>query len=602
MDLKMEVYTPMLELVGLLEVHRSVIWEDKAFTAGSFSTDCLITPESKTLLVPDNVIWIEGATAGTIEYFHENSDQTGAYLTVKGPNLTGILQTRILWGRYDLTGTPPEIMCALVNDCCVNPTRGDAEVRKIPGLVLLDPPAGGDIIHMQRTGGYLLTALEELGAAYGVAFGVRFNPAVPQMEFWTRWGQDRTVGQAVNDPVFYSRELDDVLSSEYSYNAQDYRNVVLVAGEGEGNDRVMVVVENDVEEPPTPPTPTAYTITLAVDPSGGGTAIGGGTANEGQTVTVRAVPSADFEFVEWRENGAAVSTSAVYSFKANGDRTLTAVFAAVVKGYRVTVQARPQAGGAVTGAGQYQEGETVTLTATPSDGYKFTGWQEGGQTVSTNTTYSFTVTGDRTLVGVFEEKISRLPAGYTEVEYVTMQHTSGFLSYVDTGQSCGNIMRCVLDIEFGSPSKESIYFGTDNGRNSNNMVTYFKQSYTTTQLKYQIGMATSANAAAVGSTSGRHTIDIDNKTGILKFDGKSITMASGGLTALMTTKMPYRLYATNYAATKWYSVEIYKNGTLTRQMIPCKNSSGMAGFYDLVYKNFYTLTGTTGTITAGPAV
>ncbi len=270
--------------------------------------------------------------------------------------------------------------------------------------------------------------------------------------------------------------------------------------------------------------------------------------------------------------------------------------------YTITAAIDPEGGGTVTGAGQYQEGETVTMTATPSEGYKFTGWQEGGQTISTNATYSFTVTGDRTLVGVFEEKISRLPAGYTEVEYVTMQHTSGVLSYVNTGINCVRTTRCVLDIEFGSPSKESLYFGTDNGRNSNNMVTYFKQSYTTTQLKYQIGASTSATSAAVGSTSGRHTIDIDNMTGILKFDSKSITMVSGGFTTLMPTNLPYRLCATNYAATKWYSVEIYKNGTLTRQMIPCKNSSGTAGFYDLVYKNFYTLTGTTGTITAGPAV
>ena len=271
--------------------------------------------------------------------------------------------------------------------------------------------------------------------------------------------------------------------------------------------------------------------------------------------------------------------------------------------YTITAAIDPEGSGTVTEAGQYQEGETVTLTATPSEGYKFTGWQEGGQTVSTNTTYSFTATADRALVAFFEEKApSRLPSGYTEVEYVTMQHTSGFLSHVNTGINCVRTTRCVLDIEFGSPSKESIYLGTDNGRNANNRVKYFKQSYTTTQLKYQIGMATSADVDAVGSTSGRHTIDIDNKTGILKFDSTSITMISGGFTTLMPTNMPYWLYATNYAATKWYSVEIYKNGTLTRQMIPCKNSSGTAGFYDLVYKNFYTLTGDTGTITAGPAV
>lgn len=329
MDLKMEVYTPSLELVGLLEVHRSVIWEEKAFGAGSFSVDALITPESKFLLAPDNIIWIEGDTAGIVQYAHEEAGPTGPYLTVKGPNLTGILNTRILWGRYDLSGTPPAVMHSLVNDCCVNPTRGDTINRKIPGLVLLDPPAGGESIRVQKTGGYLLAALEELGAAYGVAFGVRFNPSVPRMEFWTRWGQDRSVSQTTNDPVFYSTELDDVLSSEYSYNAQDYRNVALVAGEGEGDNRTMVVVEAQIPDAPTPPVPAQYTVTLSVDPQNGGTVTGGGIVATGQNVTVTAVPSENYAFAAWQESGAVVSTDMVYSFIANGNRALTAVFASM---------------------------------------------------------------------------------------------------------------------------------------------------------------------------------------------------------------------------------------------------------------------------------
>lgn len=205
-----------------------------------------------------------------------------------------------------------------------------------------------------------------------------------------------------------------------------------------------------------------------------------------------------------------------------------------------------------------------------------------------------------------EEKTpSRLPAGYTEVEYVTMQHTgnsTAALSYVSTGVNCVRTTRCVLDIELGAPSGESTYFGTANGKNSNNQTNRFIQSYTTTQIKYQVGMASPATSVSVGSTSGRHTIDMDLSTGILKFDSQSITMASGGLTALMATNMPYLIYATKYAATKWYSVEIYKNKALTRQMIPCKNPSGAAGFYDLVNGYFYALTGTSGAIAAGPAV
>lgn len=379
MDLKMDVYTQALELIGMLNIHRSIIWEDKAFTAGSFSVESLISDESKALLVPENIIWIEGETAGIIEYVSKESGKDGPYITAKGSTLTGILARRILWGRYDLTGTPPAIMHQLVNDCCISPTRGNAEARKIPSLVLLDAPTGGESIRVQKTGGTLLEALEQLGETYGVAFGVRFNPAIPQMEFWTRWGQNRGVNQTVNDPVFYSTELDDVLSSEYSYSSQDYRNAALVAGEGEGNDRVMVVVENDVQEPPTPPEPETYTITLSVDPQGGGTATGGGTYTEGQNVTVLATPSTDYTFTGWKENGAIVSAKAAYTFKATGNRMLTAIFAASITNYTIALLTDPANGGTVSGGGIYESGQQVTVSAAPANGYRFVAWMDGGQ-------------------------------------------------------------------------------------------------------------------------------------------------------------------------------------------------------------------------------
>lgn len=119
------------------------------------------------------------------------------------------------------------------------------------------------------------------------------------MEFWARYGVDRSTGQNVNDPVFYSTELDDVLESDYDYDSRNYRNVTLVAGEGEGADRVSVTVENPVEGepqplPPEPPATVEYTIILGIDPEGGGVATGGGTVQEGASVTVTAVPSSGY--------------------------------------------------------------------------------------------------------------------------------------------------------------------------------------------------------------------------------------------------------------------------------------------------------------------
>lgn len=405
MDLKMEVYTPGLELLGLLEIQNSVIWENKAFGAGSFSVTSILTADTRPLLSAENIIWIAGDEAGVIEYINQEAEES-ANINVKGCNLTGLLARRILWGRYDLSGTPPQIMHHLVNECAVNPTRGDVQARKIPGLVLLDPPTGGASIRIQRTGGELLETLEELGETYGVAFGIRFNPSVPQMEFWTRWGVNRSIRQSVNDPVFYSTELDDVLSSEYTYNSQDYRNVALIAGEGEGNDRVMVTVEGEDEtyipDVPTPePTPDKYTITLSVDPSGGGVATGGGTVNGGTSVTVTAAPAQKYGFVGWRENGKIIITEPAYTFTVNRNRNLTAVFVSTVTMYTVTVVADPTGGGTVSGGGSVEEGQSVTLTQTTATGYRFSGWYSGSTLLSTASPYTFTPTGNITVAAKF---------------------------------------------------------------------------------------------------------------------------------------------------------------------------------------------------------
>ena len=57
--------------------------------------------------------------------------------------------------------------------------------------------------------------------------------------------------------------------------------------------------------------------------------------------------------------------------------------------------------GTVTGAGEFVCGEVCTLTATPNEGHLFSRWIENGVMVSTEATYSFTVTGPRNLVAVF---------------------------------------------------------------------------------------------------------------------------------------------------------------------------------------------------------
>ena len=71
------------------------------------------------------------------------------------------------------------------------------------------------------------------------------------------------------------------------------------------------------------------------------------------------------------------------------------------KDVNITATVNPENAGTVTGAGTYKEIETVTLTATANEGYKFLNWTEDGTIVSNEAKYLFMATKDRNLVANF---------------------------------------------------------------------------------------------------------------------------------------------------------------------------------------------------------
>lgn len=81
------------------------------------------------------------------------------------------------------------------------------------------------------------------------------------------------------------------------------------------------------------------------------------------------------------------------------------IVAASLDTYNIDVSANPTAGGTVSGGGTYDENASVTVTATANSGYSFVKWTENGEQVSTDASYTFTATSDRTLVAEFEEVI-----------------------------------------------------------------------------------------------------------------------------------------------------------------------------------------------------
>ena len=145
-----------------------------------------------------------------------------------------------------------------------------------------------------------------------------------------------------------------------------------------------------------------YTVALSANPSNGGTVSGGGTYAYGQSCTASATASNGYTFTNWTENGNVVSTNASYTFTVTSNRTLVANF--TQQSYTITATADPANGGTVSGGGTYNYGQSCTLTATPASGYTFINWTKNGQQVSTNATYTFTVTASESYVAHFQQQ------------------------------------------------------------------------------------------------------------------------------------------------------------------------------------------------------
>ena len=98
--------------------------------------------------------------------------------------------------------------------------------------------------------------------------------------------------------------------------------------------------------------------------------------------------------------------------------TKTLVVTYPVPTYTVTVTAE---NGTVEGDGEYEEGTTATLTATPAEGYQFVNWTVGEEVVSTENPYTFVVSADLALVANFQEVVVEPEYEVIEAEITNLE-------------------------------------------------------------------------------------------------------------------------------------------------------------------------------------
>ena len=232
------------ENIGEVNQYDSLIWLDKFNGYASFELWAPITEENSEYFKKGNVLWCGGDNAAVVEIVKSIIDDKGTKtFNVKGRTLEMILTTRIIWGTYNASNKHAStVMYDIVKQNCINPTNTN---RKIPYLECAEDKHIGDKISIQKTGDEVYATLNTIAASSDIGFNVLFRPKEKKLIFEVVAGVDRTIEQNEVDPVEFSTDLEDILSSSYYTNNQDEKNVAFVQGEGDGTSRISQISGNN---------------------------------------------------------------------------------------------------------------------------------------------------------------------------------------------------------------------------------------------------------------------------------------------------------------------------------------------------------------------
>lgn len=194
---------------------------------------------------------------------------------------------------------------------------------------------------------------------------------------------------------------------------------------------------------------------------------------------------------------------------------------------------------------------------------------------------------------------SRLPDGYTELEYIESTGTQ----YIDTGFSPTTETRLTIEISNLIRGTSNVLFGSRNP-NSPSSPYMFGAVLTSSTMN-------SIRSDYFGSNATITPSDLSIKTIV---DKDKNTFSAFGLTAKNTASSgkkcpdPLYLFCYNSAGTegyyskyKMYSCKIYDNDKLIRDYVPCKAPNQQIGLYDLEHSIFYENAGT-GNFVSGPEI
>ncbi|QCT71518.1 Gp37-like protein [Eubacterium maltosivorans] len=243
-----------LEMIGEVRNYTSLIFIRRWETFGEFELHTKI--QRPDLFQQGNYIMLDNDPyrSGIILEHNDDTDGYGVNsledITIKGFSLLYKLFGR--WtipppannGYYIWNSKPVEdIMYDLVRDSAVNPTNNK---RKIPHLVLGENKHRGEKLTYQSRLKRVSDELNALSLQSGLGISVKLDAENKLLVFEVLDGIDRSYAEDNPNSYVFSKKNRRVTKRKYSYTAKGMANMAYVAGQGDGEEREIETINDDL--------------------------------------------------------------------------------------------------------------------------------------------------------------------------------------------------------------------------------------------------------------------------------------------------------------------------------------------------------------------
>lgn len=234
---------------------------------------------------------------------------------------------------------------------------------------------------------------------------------------YNNWDSKETF--TINDHEWHDYPFINTISN---WNLIIFNNGTEKKYDGQYNSDLWVTVKGDNNYDVSTIAPTKYTVTYGVNGVNGtlsatGVSSSGSTVNSGTKVTFTANPNKGYAVEGWYNDAEctkkieSAGTNKTYTVTVNADTNVYVKFH-TAETYTVTFSSSDETYGTIsatngttplTSPATVTEGDTVTFTAKPKDGYALSGWIVNGVSASsTANPYTITVNSNTTVVANFK--------------------------------------------------------------------------------------------------------------------------------------------------------------------------------------------------------